>query len=204
MGFQPVPNTASVEFVYWNGKSYAENVLHYKRPVAWTLFDMQTFAAQLRAWYVAEVKPIAPATLFLSKIIIKDLTTQFGTAIEYTAGMPLPGDNGSPMAPMNVTAAVKLVTGLRGRSYRGRVYVVGLTKTSVEGDVLTGDAVANWKGIYESLLAEKIEAGDPGWCVVSRWENLVPRVEGLATPIVSIEVEPTVDSQRRRLLGRGA
>jgi len=133
----------------------------------------------------------------------RSLSEQNGIAIEYTAGMPLPGDNSSEMAPMNVTVAVKLVTGLRGRSFRGRIFVVGLTKTSMNGDTLTGDAVNNWKGIYESLLAEKIEAGDPGWCVVSRWQNLLPRAEGLATPIVSVEVDPTVDSQRRRLLGRG-
>ena len=203
MGFQPVPDPLSVEFVFWNGTTYAENVLHHKTSASITAAGMLTFAADLRAWYVANVKERQPATLFLSKIIIKDLTTQNAPGIEYTAGMPLPGDRNAPILPMNVTAAVKLLTGLRGRSYRGRLYYVGLCESDVTGDKVNGDVVVDILGRYETLLAVKYAPNDGDWVVVSRWSGLAPRPAGVTTVITGFGMDEVIDSQRRRLLGRG-
>ena len=203
MAYQPVENTASVELVFWNGATYSENVFHYKTSAPMIESKMQTLALALRTWWADEIKFMVPATIFLFKIKIKDLTTQNGLGIEYNAGMPLPGDTLHDPLPMNCTVAVKWTTGYTGRSFRGRTYHIGIGDTLATGDLLNSDTAVALQAGYEALLDVKADEADTGWVVVSRWENLLPRTAGLATPITGCSVDRAMDSQRRRLLGRG-
>jgi len=203
MGFQPAQNVLSVELVYWNGASYSENVLHYLAQDQMDGVQMTAFAALIRQWWTTDIKPSFPATMFLSKILMRDLTVQDGEGIEYTAGMPVPGIVVAAAMPMNVCIAVKFLTPNRGRSYRGRLFHTGLTTQNVTGDQIDGAFATLLRDKYTNLLAVKAAVGDPGWCVLSRWHNLTPRLEAYPTVITSVEVNTVIDSQRRRLLGRG-
>lgn len=203
MGFQPVPNTVSAEFVHWNGESYSENVLHFKFTAQPGIADMEDLASDLRAWYAAGPNMYKPANIFLSKIIVKDLSAQNAPGIEYTAGLPLPGQEGTYHSlPMNATCAVKVLTGMRGRSYRGRIYHIGLCQEQVIGDKLSAPVMTNLTNAYASLLTA-ITSVDAAWVVVSRWSGGLPRATGITTQVTAVQIDQVVDSQRRRLMGRG-
>ncbi len=203
MGFQPAPNILKVEFVYWNGSNISENVLHYEYTSEPNQATLESFGLALRTWWASNLKDDFPNTMFLNKIILKDIAVQNGIGIEYTAGMPLPGDATSPVLPSNVTVAVKLTTGLVGRSSRGRIYHVGLKEENVIGDMIDSPFAVALQGFYEELLTVKIDPLDVGWVVLSRWTGLLPRLFAVGTKIIGVSVDQTVDSQRRRLAGRG-
>lgn len=203
MAFIPVANTAKIEAVYWNGNSYSENVFHFKASAALDEAALVDLAEDLHSWWTTSARGFMPPTLFLSKIIVSDLTSESAPAIEYTAGLPSPGTSSGTILPMNVTAAVKWTTGYRGRSYRGRTFMVGLIEENVTGDQIISAALANYKGVFEYLLNNTFSQVDGGLAVVSRYHNNAPRSQGVATLITDVDIDPTIDSQRRRLLGRG-
>ena len=130
--------------------------------------DMQGLAVAMRAWWNINIKPNVPATIFLSKIIVKDMTEQFAPGIEYTAGMPLPGALDTPRLPMNVTVAVKWTTGMRGRSFRGRTYHVGLFDGCVQNDTVKPDTLGALVTGYTALLEVNSATLAGQWLVVSR------------------------------------
>lgn len=203
MGFQPCPKTVSCELVFWNGQSYSENVLHFEKTTAWTQQDMTDLASDMRSWWSASIKGYCPPTIFLSKIIVKSLEAQDAPGIEYTAGMPLPGSSTGEAAPMSVTVAVKWLTGLRGRSYRGRSYHVGLQKSDLQGDKISAEMGSTLAQKYAELLEENRFSVGCWLVVVSRWTMKALRGEAVPTKVTSVFVDQTLDNQRRRLLTRG-
>lgn len=123
-------------------------------------------------------------------------------AIE-AALFPVGGTAGLVGMPGNVSFSVKFSTAGRGRSSRGRNYVVG-----VPTEVVTQDQVStDWANLvitdYETFLPGLISGGWI-WVVVSHFTAHAPRVAGLVEPITTVSyADLTVDSQRRRLRGRG-
>lgn len=140
----------------------------------------------------------------LVNIYIRGLTTQFEPVIDYTLPGPILGTVVSPVMPMSVTLAVKLTTGFAGRSRRGRHYWIGLAETQVTGDfVNTTTANAIRLQIETFRTTYSLTAGF-SQVILSRVENGVPRVTGLATLVTGTALEDTrVDTQRRRLIGEG-
>jgi hypothetical protein len=124
--------------------------------------------------------------------------------------VPAFGDLNDAPLPNNVTLTVSFRTANRGRSFRGRNYVVGLGETQVAGNTVAPSVITAFDGIYSQLLASPV-AAIATWVVVSRFSGVdpvtkepIPRVTGIATPITSVTVvDNVVDSQRRRLPKRG-
>jgi hypothetical protein len=105
--------------------------------------------------------------------------------------------------PNNVTWAIKFNTANRGRSGRGRNYIIGLTKPKVAANLLNPITAGQFVDGYLDLLTD-LAASDWEWVVYSRFEDKVERTTGLAQPVVSVSFADLIlDSQRRRLPGRG-
>jgi len=105
--------------------------------------------------------------------------------------------------PNNVAVVVKWITANRGRSYRGRTYHLGIPQGSVTGSVLTTGYRTSLVQAYSNFV---LLGTTPTWTlsVASRYSNGQPRTNGVITPINALSINPTVDSQRRRLPERGA
>jgi hypothetical protein len=101
--------------------------------------------------------------------------------------------------------AVSFRSALSGRSFRGRNYIPCLTNSQVTGNLID----VSWQGDIINAYAELLFGGGalPAgwvWVVVSRFTNNLPRVTGIFSEVFSVLVTDTiVDSQRRRLPGRG-
>jgi hypothetical protein len=138
----------------------------------------------------------------LIKVLARDLTVQNGLSLESTSSLPITGTNSNAGCSNNVTLAVKWQTGYAGRSYRGRTYFIGLTENNVTGDTVAGAYASGLQGAFEQLMSDLDGAGF-GMGVLSRYHNNAPRTAGVLTPITSVSVDTVIDSQRRRLQGRG-
>lgn len=208
MPFIPVANTCEFDLVYETPGGKAENTLYFKKDGGWALSDMGIACNELLAWWNTNVHPQTSEDVSLIEIKATNLTTSTSEQLFYTTDLPVAGGYAQAVSPGNVTLAITFRTSLRGRAYRGRNYLIGLAKASITGDTVHDDVVADFVASYTELV-DGLLSGDAVWVVVSRYNGVdsdhrpIPREVGVTTPIVSVSSDGIVDSQRRRLNGRG-
>lgn len=202
MGFVPVPDTARVEMLYTQGTSYVENVMWFERTGGWHVDELDDLCQTLVTWYQASLRPLQSQYVTLTKIIARDWSIQNGEVFEQPVTATNTGQHLGQILPGHVTLAVKFNTGFAGRSYRGRNYVLGLCEDQVTGDGVNADVAAGYGAAYEAL-ATSLTSKLYHHVVASQYHDNLPRVVGVHTAIQSYTVDTTIDSQRRRLSGRG-
>lgn len=203
MGFVPFENTIKLEPVFnWNGQT-VENVHYFivdETPSVDTATDL---ANAYITWYASNLMAWQPATCQLMKVKATIMETESSPGVEIVPSGTYDGNNVSPGLPNNVTAAVRWVTALRGRSYRGRSFHIGLCESQVDDSYLTSITTNGLKEAYDELISLTVDVGPAILGVASRVHNGQERSQGVITPVINCVVENTVDSQRRRLPGRG-
>jgi len=206
MPFIPVPNTAQVEVVARIGAETVQNVLHYSGGDNTDPIALTNLAGAINLLWETHVAPLISNRVVGSVVSAIDLSTQFGAGVEVLSTWSGGIDNAVDEAlPNNVALAFKKSTGLRGRSFRGRIYHYGLTESQVALNTVDTTVRANLEVAYNQLIT--VTAGSVDWTmqVVSRYSEGAPRATGIATPVIDIaSVDGVVDTQRRRLPGRGA
>lgn len=108
--------------------------------------------------------------------------------------------------PAQCAVVMTLATLVKGRSYRGRIYLPGLPETYDTAGALTATAIADITTIETNLLAVFGPAGsNANWqlCVVSRYLNKIKRATPVGTAVASLSFDTIVRTQRRRVLGVG-
>lgn len=202
MAFVPFVNVVKLEIIYRWDNQIVENVLHYlceSTPDPDMLENLcQNFLIEWNSFF----KPLIHNTVTLVALRATSLNSDSAPSLEYVTGMPIAGTLAGTVVPNNVTVAVKLLTNLRGRSYRGRVYWVGMASSQFTGNVVSsGFRTALGAALNAVIIISG--ATDFRLVVASRTSGGVERAEGVATPVVAAAVNPTLDSQRRRLPERG-
>lgn len=204
--FIPAPGVLQVEAVYKCLGEFCENVYHVYNGTwagALTPTIMQHIAQLVEAWESGTGRGYRHQQSVLDHIVVRDLSTQTGPAIERTPTTVVTGLRPATPAPNNVTVAVKWNTLLRGRSYRGRTFHIGMPMDFVTGDQITAAAHDLMIGGYDGLRTSLAESADQTMVVLSYAHNKFWRDTAVATPIVNCSVNLDLDSQRRRLAGRG-
>lgn len=202
MPFVPVPNTASFAMCYTQYGQKMQNVFHLEGDTPFDLAGLISGCVPFMAWYNANLRDVQPASVVFQKIIARALDTPTSPSIEAVGSLPLAGTASASGLPANVTVAVKWGTLFSGRNYRGRSYHIGLLSTQVSGSALATGVEGDIQDDYNALL-DFVAATPYQLVVVSKWSNHNARTTGLTTPVTYVSVENNVDSQRRRLNGRG-
>lgn len=203
MAFIPVHHVLQVDVVYLWDDQKVENTLYFLGEPPILASDMTSFAGLIYNWWTTHMKPLQANTVQLVEIGVRLLTTAISPAITYVPISPSFGTAGGASLPNNASLCVSFRTDLRGRSYRGRNYFIGLTEAQVTNNEVGTSVADDIQDAYAALLTVAFDAGY-SWVVVSRYSMNAPRVTGVATPITAVViVDNTVDSQRRRLPGRG-
>lgn len=203
MAFVPFVNTCKVELIYRQDDQVMENVLHYRSLVTPAVEDMVGLAQRIVEEWDAVIQPLTAPAVTLTMVRVTSLVSDYAPVVEYVTGLPLAGTLAGTAAPNNVTVVVKFTTLARGRSFRGRLYQVGLTSNAFTNNTLQGAYRTSLQAAWATLL----DLGtDQDWrlVVASRVSGGVPRTEGVTTLVTGVSVNPTLDSQRRRLPERGA
>lgn len=203
MAFIPIENCAKVAVVQHVVGMLCINTLHFQKASAITTTDMGILAQGVVDWWSDYLAPILNSGISLDTIEVTDLTSESSPAIELAVEVPVVGALTGPMAPMNVAAVVTFNTEQRGRSYRGRNYVCGIDMdNTTNAGYLASAFQAALLSAYSQI--EEIEVAAGMWHVVaSRYADKAPRSAGVTTTVTGYSVDGNLDSQRRRLPGRG-
>lgn len=113
------------------------------------------------------------------------------------------GTGGASALPTNSCLVVSLRTALRGRSYRGRIYVPGLLGSSVVGETAYDTTAIGYLLSWFGQLLTPSNVANFIWIVASHFANKAPRVTAVKTPVSTVIADTYLDSQRRRLALRG-
>lgn len=211
MPFVPVPNTAEFELVYSYDDQICENTLWIQFAAAPEAGALEGVAAILHTWFTGAFGPNLSSAVSLTKIRGTSHDSSLGAGIEYTTGLPEAATGPADGAPGNVAPCISFKTGLRGRSFRGRNYIVGVPMEELDHATLDSGWMAAVTGAYNDLPS-LLEPASAVWVVASRFEGVdpvthkpIPRDTGVATPVTSAAfADNKSDSQRRRLPGRGS
>lgn len=209
MPFIPLPNAARVEMVYDYNGEIVENVFHVLGTVPFDATTLGDVGDVFFNWYENNLQGTQVVGATLEVIKVRALDSDTAPGIENTGGLPLSGSLTGDSLPNNSTVVIKWVTGLSGRSFRGRTYHIGLgAGDTVDPNTLSSSAQTALLTAYEALISE-IETAGYQLVVASLYHGVdtdgkpIPRTEGIATPIIGARLDLTLDSQRRRLPGRG-
>lgn len=204
MAFIPVEDVAEVAI---RGTILAQdivNTLFFNRDGGWNSGTLEDLLDEVLLWLQDNMFDILSTGYQLVELAARDLTSQAGANATLAGGAGDHGTGTDEIVPNNVAACVTFRTPLVGRSFRGRNYIAGLTVGNVDtATSFTAATAAGLVAAYEALAS--VEAAlSATHVVVSRYFELAPRVAGVATPVTSYTCDTLIDSQRRRLAGRGA
>lgn len=202
MPFVPFPNTVKVEMIFSQAGQIVQNVFHVRSTEFTTPGALINIAEVFKEWWDVELQTLVSSKVTLTSIKVTSLQTATALGIEYVDGLPLAA-LGSPNAlPNNATVAVKWITGVRGRSFRGRTYHIGLSTLQVSESSLNEVSQNALQTAYRELITLANDADMP-LVVASKIENGQFREVGEITFITDCSINRTLDSQRRRLPERG-
>ena len=204
MPFVAVPNAA--EFVI-RADVEGQDVFNTFYGVHTTTFDLamlEVAAGLLSTRWSAHILPFLSSSYNFRGVHARGLRSSVDVETDDVSDAGV-GGVGTGALPNNVAFAVKRVTGLAGRSARGRIYIGGIpfgerSSTNVFDVSWAADIVNGLRG-----LAADWAAADWLEVVVSRMTNGIPNtppVSRLVTDYVATDLY--ADSMRRRLPGRGS
>jgi len=210
MPFVPVENTALVEVRMSLAEQKVENTLWVLNSEPWDGGSLEELCSEVVTWWGASYATITTDQVLLREVVATDQTS-LTSATASVSGDSAPGSHIGGTLPGNCSLAVSFRTAMRGRSFRGRNFVVGipLEEMSSTNQVQT-EYQSAVKDAYDAF-ATAISTASWTWVVASRFSGVdpdthlpIPREAGVTTPITSvIVVDSIIDSQRRRLTGRG-
>lgn len=197
-------NVAQVDVLQrWDGQE-VENTLYFFSTVPITPLSLDDLAINMRDRWQTEMLPLQSSQVAFFAVSVTHLTPVPAMFAISPALTPNIGGDSNPASPNNVTLAISFQTGLSGRSYRGRNYWIGLTEPNVFNSTVASGLRASIVAAYATMIGVDSVATNWTWCIYSRYVNNVPRETGLAQDVTSVAIlDDVVDSQRRRLPGRG-
>lgn len=133
---------------------------------------------------------------FLS-VTIRDLNDSSGAEGTFTIPVNTFGSVGSDAVPYNAAAVISWRSAFVGRRGRGRWYATGIAEAQVSGNTLSAT-------LQTLLLAAGVVINSyTGTGDIPATPVIASRVAHLLYDITAVVVDSFVDSQRRRLTGRG-
>ena len=208
MAFIPVANTAKVALLFQQYGQKLVQTLWFTKGSDWSATDLNDLATAVNSWVVTEFMPLLVNNVTFMGSTATDMSSAGAEGVELLEGTPVAGSGGSQGLPSNVTAAIKFLTGLTGRSNRGRNFIVGIPREATTGDNINGASAAEFVTAYEAL-ATYLTGITADHAVVSLYSGVdsngkpIPRSAGVVHAVTSYAMDLALDSMRRRLIGRG-
>jgi hypothetical protein len=205
LAFIPVPDTVELVIVFQQSGREQRIVINVTNAVAWSIITMETFATSIVEYLAHATFGFMTANSSIEKITLTDLTTASSPSFDWTTGLtgnlPVSGTHVGDNAPLQAALVTTWRTALRGRSFRGRTYMPNLADDDIEndGETVPTARVTQQQTWLSGLNAAIATTTGVNQVIVSRRAGGVPRVTGVATPIVSWDTNNHIDTQRRRI-----
>jgi len=193
MPFQPVTDGAQVVVhgSMWDGTVTA-NVFGVKQTTTLTQAVADAWSDVFGICYDAIKGYIFSGNTFTG-VTVTDLRTEGAPQFTSDHGLfPVTGTSGADPLPGQNAALITWLTGTRGKSFRGRTYIPGLTEASITSGVLTAGFVTALQ-TFENDVITNANVG-----VISRYHDSALRNSGIVTVITGAQHHDHVATQRRR------
>lgn len=178
------------------------NVIHFRQVGAYDETTLLALAEAIQTSWDTNIKPRQIGTCKL--LYIEATAVDVDNGAQVTLPVNAFGTGTGDAAPNNVTEAIKFTTGFTGRSSRGRLYHIGLTRLAATGDQLTDATISANLTAYTNFFADIQAAVDSNHVIVSYCNNGSWRTSASVLNVTNyLSSDNNVDSQRRRLAGRG-
>jgi len=210
--FIPAPNTALVEMVYTCAGQIIENTFHVQKSSPFTALELQGLATAFDNWDgvgASRWALLRANNCVLQQIKTKALDTASSPVYIFVLPVARGGAGAGGSLPLNVTFCLTLQTGLAGRSQRGRIYFPGIQSGQVQAAPAQNQivaATANQMVTDLNNLIAAVAALGAGYkmVVTSYYNNGAWRSVAQNSIITNAAyADLNLDSQRRRLAGRG-
>lgn len=202
MAFIPANQIVRTTLEYLLDGQILANVFHIDANEAVDAVVTNAILDIVEDWWTNDLMPSLSQDLQATGLVGRDLTTITGGLVERPLAAPVFGDVASPALPNNVALCISILTDLAGRSYRGRSYMPGLSESQVTLSEVTAEVAGFFAGQY-ILLVDALSLAGYELVVTSFQAAGIPRAAAVSTPVTAVGANTTVDSQRRRLPGRG-
>lgn len=183
------------------------NVTYWGRAgeaVVWDETSLLALCEAYGAWLTGSLMPLLANSYTVSQLQATQMKADGAAQANFVPVSPIVGGNVNPALPNSVAACVTISTGLSGRSFRGRMYIAGLTESMAAMSRINAADVADINGAVSDLVTNEVFAAF-NLGVYSKVHAGQKRLTGLFTPATGVALRDNViDSQRRRLPGRGA
>ena len=203
MAFQPAPNVA--EFLI-NQRLFGEqvqNTLYAIRNPDWDAASLSNAVAAVASWFEDSIMPLRSTDLSLVGVDARALTTENAPFVSFPISPTVQGGVLSASASGSIAWVISFRTGLTGRSARGRNYCAGIAEADTAQNLVSEPFATGTVAAYE-LLPSIFGQFGAIHVVLSRQAAKVIRPAAFAFAITAyVAVDRNVDSQRRRLAGRG-
>jgi hypothetical protein len=185
-------------FQTWNGERI-ENGFYLEFPSSPTVTDLSNLADDVNIDWQTYMLPVQSQDLALRGCYVLSLDTSDAPSVERFLAAPVDGSLTSNSLPNNVSLAIKFSTEQRGRARRGRMYFAGLTDAQVEGNTVTVTAAGAITSAVRDMIQHLKSVTSTRHVVISRTTQpaTITEVTDIGT------ADRNIDSQRRRLAGRG-
>lgn len=203
--FIPGAGVVSIELIYSQASIVMENQIHVHYGFDPNIDDLHVLRDVAIDWFEDVYRPGIANNLALVRVRTKSLASSDAVMEDYALPSAIFGTNSGGHLPPNATFCIKLATASAGRSARGRWYVAGLTSAQLStiATVTTGfrDFVVDALNTLKDALSDASTT-----LVVASFRHDNEWREEIQTYDVTnfVAVDLNVDSQRRRLLGRGS
>jgi hypothetical protein len=176
-------------------------------PSAWTGAQLLEACQKAEAFLSLNLAPLLSNQLTFTevraRVMVPDVAAQVILPVAVTGGRV------AEALPNNVAACMTLSSGFAGRGGRGRMYVGGITGGDVTQSTFNAAFIEDLNDAFQTGLLVRFSETGPDTpmdiVIYSQFLNDAPRSEALLTVVQSIAMRDNiVDSQRRRLPGRGA
>ena len=205
MAFQPVPRTAKFALVHrvpWGDEHV--NVLYFTRVGDWGIPELAQACTAIAQTWGNDVMPNLSSRTAFVRIESRGERAQDDVSFEFVVPSPIAGSRGGDALPPQCCFCVTHLTGLTGRSNRGRTYFGMLSENDTTAGLLDEARAIGLRNGLESL--RNIMSG-LGWyhVVVSRVRNRVRLPTAQTVEVIGYKyTDLVIDTQRRRAVGRGS
>ena len=205
--FQPVDKTVEISVQGTYAGQLAENKFYVKGTSAITEAMVAALASLVDSWVHTTLRPLLAGAWVYTRTVARDLTTEASFESVNSTHTGEAGTGVGEPLPGNATIAVHRDTGLSGKKAKSRIYWIGLIDGNLESpDVIHSATATLFISALDTLRANILADTTNVWTYgyVQRILDHVKLATGNFIEVFHHSVtDRNVDSQRRRLAGRG-